>query len=538
MKRIFTYISMLILAVACNDELYGPEETPLTPDTAASVEITVTEVKDSSFTVTVTPAGEAAYYSWLVDEAAVAEELDAEALYAVDYEGVTQGTVKWTAEATSKTFTVKGLSPNTTYQIYAVAGSKMGVVGAVAVKDVKTTDVVAPGYADVDTEANQVLFTFTEAVQKGEKVGGIKVAYYASYSAEFKATAAPAGEVTVPADSVLVADNQALISVPDLPTGCYWTISIPEGAFVDAVGQPLPAYASAFVMTEEGPAPKGFYGEVEYVELPMLGELDVETFSDWTAPFVIPVDSEYAYAALSTKKFISVTYESPNKVVELTLTPGTHYGVVSSLGALVVYLPEQPEFGADVTINVPAGALYDVYGNDCEAWEATALHSYGYTLEDIVGSYLYTATSAYTGEDVAGVVVIAESDDAKKGNVMFTTMYSTECTWNIYATFDFDGGVLTVPSQQLYYKGSQYNFAFGSSTNTGAISTDDVVFTVPESGVLVGPDSLFGDFAVDPATNKVLGFYDLFYNFTAEFGEPAPAAPAAVASKVLRASSL
>lgn len=75
---------MLILAVACNDELYGPEETPLTPDTAASVEITVTEVKDSSFTVTVTPAGEAAYYSWLVDEAAVAEELDAEALYAVD----------------------------------------------------------------------------------------------------------------------------------------------------------------------------------------------------------------------------------------------------------------------------------------------------------------------------------------------------------------------------------------------------------------------------------------------------------------------
>lgn len=117
-------------------------------------------------------------------------------------------------------------------------------------------------------------------------------------------------------------------------------------------------------------------------------------------------------------------------------------------------------------------------------------------------------------------------------------MYSTECTWNIYATFDFDGGVLTVPSQQLYYKGSQYNFAFGSSTNTGAISTDDVVFTVPESGVLVGPDSLFGDFVVDPATNKVLGFYDLFYNFTAEFGEPAPAAPAAVASKVLRASSL
>lgn len=529
---------MLILAVACNDELYGPEETPLTPDTAASVEITVTEVKDSSFTVTVTPAGEAAYYSWLVDEAAVAEELDAEALYAVDYEGVTQGTVKWTAEATSKTFTVKGLSPNTTYQIYAVAGSKMGVVGAVAVKDVKTTDVVAPGYADVDTEENQVIFTFTENVKEGDKVGEIKVAYYASYSAEFNATAAPAGEVTVPADSVLVADNQALISVPDLPTGCYWTISIPEGAFVDAVGQKLPPYASAFVMTEEGPAPKGFYGEVDYVELPMLGELDVETFSDWTVPFLIPIESKYTYAAMSKNKFITVTYESTNKVIEHTLTPGTHYGVTAN--GLVVYLPEQPDFGADVTISVPAGAIYDVYGNDCEAWEITALHSYGYTLEDVVGSYLYTAVSAYSQEDVAGVVVIAESDDAKKGNVMFTTMYSSECTWNIYATFDLDGGTITIPSPQLYYKGTQYNFAFGSSTNTGAISADDVVFTVPESGVLVGPDSLFGDFVVDPATNKVLGFYDIFYNFEAEFGEPAPAEPATTAlhSKTLRASIL
>ena len=543
MKRIFTYISMLILAVACNDELYGPEETPMVPDKAAGIEITISEVKDSSFTVTVTPSGEASYYSWLVDQSPKAEALDSSALYAVDYEGITQGTAKWTAEATSTTFTVKDLDPNTTYQVYAVASSKMGLVGSVAVKDVKTTDVEAPGYVDYETEANQVIFTFSENVARKTEAGAIKVPYYASYSPEFEATAAPAGEITVPEDSIVVAGNQALISVPGLPTGSYWTISIPKGAFVDAVGQDLPAYASGFVMAEDSkgnlaPAPKGFYGEIDYVELPMFGELDLETFSDWTVPFVIPVESEYAYAGTSEEIFVTVTYESTNKVIEHTLTPGIHYGVTAN--GLVVYLPEQPDFGADVTINVPAGTIYDVYGNDCEAWEATALHSYGYTLDDVVGSYIYTATSAYTQSDVAGVVVIAKSDDAKKGNVMFTTMYSSECTWNIYATFDCDGGVLTIPSPQLYYKGTQYNFAFGASTNTGAISTDDVVFTVPKSGVLVGPDSLFGDYVVDPATNSVLGFYDIFYNFEAEFGEPEPAEPATTAlhSKTLRASIL
>ena len=530
---------MLTLAVAC-ETMYGPVETPIAPDSAAGVEITVADVTDDSFTVTITPAGEASYYSWLIDEASAAVELDAETLYAVGYESVGQGTAKWTAEKPSVTFTVEGLDPNTDYQIYAVAGSKMGIVGAVVNKSVKTTDTVAPGYESYETDANQVVFTFSEAVSRKAENGAIKVPYYAYYSAEFQTTAAAAGEVTVPEDSILVAGNQALISVPDLPTGCYWTISIPEGAFVDAVGQKLPAYASAFVMVEgeKGPAPspKGFYGEVDYVELPMLGELELESFSDWTNPFVIPIESEYAIAGMSSKNFLTVYYETPNKVIEHTLTPGVHYAV-TSLG-FIVALPEQPEFGADVTISVPAGALYDVFGNDCEAWETTLIHSFGYTLEDVVGSYVYTTTSAYDGSEYAGTLVIAESDDAKKGNIMFTTMYSTECTWNIYATFDFDCGTVTVPSPQNYYQNAKYIFAFGSSTNSGALSTADAVFTVPESGVLVGPDSLIGDFVVDPATLNVLGFADVYYDFVAEFGEPEAEAPASVASKTLKASSL
>ncbi|MBQ7812722.1 MAG: fibronectin type III domain-containing protein [Bacteroidales bacterium] len=505
MKRIFAYITMLTLAVAC-ETMYGPVETPLAPDSAAGVEITVADVTDDSFTVTITPSGEASYYSWLIDEASAAEELDAETLYAVGYESVDQGTVKWTAESSSYTFTVEDLNPNTDYQVYAVAGSKMGIAGTVVNKSVKTTDTVAPGYESYETDAHQVVFTFSEAVTRKADNGAIKVPYYAYYSADFQTTAAAAGEVTVPEDSILVAGNQALISVPDLPTGCYWTISIPEGAFVDVVGQKLPAYASAFVMAEgeygPEPAPNGFYGEIDYVELPMLGALELESFSDWTAPFVIPIESEYAIAGMSSKKFVTVTYETQNKVIELTLTPGVHYGIGAQ--GFVVALPEQPEYGAEVTISVPAGVLYDVFGNDCEAWEATSIHSFGYTLEDVLGTYSGEAESYFQGPVSLGLTV-SESDDAEIGNIMLTGTYmGITCMNPIYGNFNVDSGVLRIYDSQLFYQNETAGRVLFAVNGA-----DYVDFKVPQSGVITSPSEWFGAYFYDQE-----GWYDVYTDCT------------------------
>lgn len=534
---------MLTLAVAC-ETMYGPVETPIAPDSAAGVEITVADVTDDSFTVTITPAGEASYYSWLIDEASAAVELDAETLYAVGYESVGQGTAKWTAEKPSVTFTVEGLAPNTDYQIYAVAGSKMGIAGTVVNKSVKTTDTVAPGYESYETDAHQVVFTFSEAVTRKAENGAIKVPYYAYYSAEFQTTAAAAGEVTVPEDSILVAGNQALISVPDLPTGCYWTISIPEGAFVDVVGQKLPAYASAFVMVEgeDGPepAPKGFYGEVDYVELPMLGELELESFAEWDAGFAVPLVNKYPLANFSTKKFVTVTYEvvkeASVETVVHTLAPSADYNV-TSLG-FVVNLPEEPAVGANVTISVPAGALYDIYGNDCEAWEHTMKYSYGYTLEDIVGTYAFGETSALYGETYVTELVIEESDDAKKGNVMFTSYGGFECTIApIYAAFDVDAGILSVPSGQVFgvYEaedGSEWPLVFGSGVVEGGsvkldVGKDPVVFEVPAAHTIVGPNWYYGVYLLDEEYN-IADLWDLYYAAQGELAPesetPAPAA--------------
>ena len=528
MKRIFTYMTMLAMAAACT-ELYGPEPTPLTPDTAAGVEITVSEVADNGFTVTVTPSGEASYYSWLVDESPVAEEVDAETLYGVGYTSVAQGTSKWTSEEPSTTFKVTGVKANTTYQIYAVAGSKMGIAGTVASKSVLTTDTVAPAYANASTEANVVTFTFTEAVKATDLVAGIKVAYYAPYSSAFKKTAAAAGEVTVPASGVVVSGNEATITVPDLPTGCYWTISIPEGAFVDAVGQKLPAYASAYVMSEDGkPVAKGFAGSVDYVELPMLGELELASFSDWTKPFVIPMEPTYAPAGYSSKYFVKVTYESPNKVIEHTLTSGVHYGI--SEAGFVVYLPEQPAYGADVTISVPTGAFYDIYGNDCEAWETTLIHSFGYTLDDVLGTYEGVSDSYFYGEDVLKLTV-AESDNEEYGNIMLTSYMGIKCQSPIYGDFNFDSGVLRLYDGQLFYTHAEYGrFIF-------AVNNEDYVdLKVLESGTISSPSVWFGAYLYD-----MNGWYDVYTDVALERVET-PAATAAVANvadlKVLEARTL
>ena len=516
MKRFFTYIAILALAVACNDELYGPEETPLTPDAAGSVEIAVSDVTDNSFKVTVTPSGNVAYYSYLVD-AAAAKELSAETLFKVGYKGVAQGTVKYSAEEPSYTFEVKA-DPNTTYQIYAVAGSEMGFVSAVVNKSVLTTDTVSPAYKAVESEGHQVLFTFSEAVKRNVEGGAIKVPYYASYSPEFEATAASAGEITVPEDSITVAGNQALIAVPGLPTGALYTISIPAGAFVDAVGQKLPGYASSFVMAEDSkgklvPTPKGFYGEVDYVELPMLGDLDVETFSDWTDPFVIPVESEYAYAGTSEEIFVTVTYESTNKVVEHTLTPDIHYAVTSA--GLVICLPEQPDFGADVTINVPAGTIYDVYGNDCEAWEITALHSYGYTIEDAVGTYAFTAPDNVRQSYISSKFVIEESDNDDNGNIMITSILGIPCMTNIYGTFDVDSGTLTFGGTQKFYQYVDNGETPDDESDDAVISyyfytyeEDNYVLNMPKSGVLSGPNDYLG---IAIAVNGKLSKYEYLF---------------------------
>ena len=491
---------MLVLAVAC-ETMYGPVQTSIEGDKAGSITVTVDEVKDNSVTFTVSPASESAYYSYMVQAGDEAVEVDATTLYSNGYKktAVASAAVKWTAEKTSTTVTVSKLASNTTYQIYAVAGSPMGFPGEVYNTSFKTSDTVTPAYKNIESEEDVITVEFSENVTYNEESDPIKITYYAPYSSAFNSAATPAGSVDVPAKAIEVAGTEATITVPEIPTGSVYTIAIPKGAFVDVVGLELPAYSSTFEMveTEEGPAPSptGFYGEISYVELPMFGEFGLDSFSDWTNPFVIPVDFKYPVANYSSKKFVTVTYKSVTstsvKSTVHTLAPGVDYAL-TSLGFVVV-LPEQPDFGATVTINIPTGCLYDIYGNDCEAWEASLVHSYGYTLEDIVGTYSGEALSYFKGETVTSMT-IAESDDPKKGNVMITMFDGFPCTEGVYGNFDFVSGKLSIPDWQLMFiHASAGHVYFAVNTNDG----EPVVFNVLEPGVLSAPSLWFGIYLAD-----------------------------------------
>ena len=540
MKKLFTYIAMFAAAVSCQD-MYGPEQTPIKPVASEGIEVSVLNVGDNDVTFVLAPKGEATYYSYLVDMSETAEALDSAAVLACSYEGVAAGTIKWTAAAPKDTVTVSKLASNATYQIYAVAGSSMGIPSAVVNISFKTSDKVAPSYTNIVAEGNVITVSVSENVTYNANSTPIKIAYYAYYSADFQTAAKPAGEVTVPADAIVVSGNEVVITVPEIPTGSYYTMNIPKGAFVDVVGLELPAYASSFVVvqTEEGPAvsPKGVYGEIDYVELPMFGAVEIESIDNWKAGIVVPLVNQYPIANYSSKNFVKVTYQtataSSTTTTDYTLAPKTTYGITAS--GFMVMLPEEPANGTTITVTIPTGCIYDIFGNDSEAFEFTTKYVSGYSLADIIGSYIANETSVYDGKPYPQALTIAESDNPEKGNVMFTQYWDMPCQIPIYATFDLNTGVLTIAPQQIFAgvkiaSGPVYAMFSGADIQGGQVVPTEapVKWMLDGPNMIIGPDYYYGVFAVDPTTFAVLGNFDAYYDIQATLATTAGIAPASV----------
>ena len=500
--------------MACS-ELYGPEETPLTPDTAAGVQISISDVTDNSFKVTVTPSGESSYYSYLVDASDAAETLDPETLYKVGYKSVAQGTVEWTKDAPSYTFEVAA-EPNTTYQVYAVAASLMGFAGDIAVTSVKTSDVVAPELTGFTASEEQVAFMlkFSEGVVPA---GDITVRYFKRWTATNDiSNDIEAGSVVIKAADVQANGNQAVVAVEGVPAGAYYTIAWNEGAFVDYAGNKLGAQESGFTLTETGSLTTyGLYGRAPFASFD-VNPIEATSFAQYTTPFVTDFDTENAVmkGAAVEDETATAVYVLGGKTVSLELTYGQDYAFLQ--GYCVVYLPEEPERGAIATITIPAGTFTDEWGNTSNEFTHSAVYSYGYTLEDVVGHYVGEAVSYWDGP-LPLSFTIAESDNPEYGNVMITESYmGFPCSaGNIYANFDFDGGTLTIESGQVF-------FVQGDNILFFAVNgADYVTLNMPESGVLTAPDAWFG------AYFNGAGWYDAYTDCTVVKTTPAEGTAAA-----------
>lgn len=496
MKKTILYLTIAIIAAGC-ETMYGPKQVSTPVVNSEGIVISVSDVKDSSFVITLSPKGEASYYSYLVDEDDAPVKLDSSLLYSVSYESVAQGTIKWTASQPDSKITLDGLEPNTTYQIYAVAGSITGIPSSITVTSVKTSDNVAPYALTSQYAGNVVAVQFCEAVSRVQEKG-LTAKYYSSLSNDFSS---PAGTIVIDEEKISIENDIVTIAVDGLPGKAMYTIDLPEGAFKDASGNESDPVESYLIFDEQQTIPVGIYGQNAEKTF-SLKAIEGTAFSDPRTTFTTsPADPNVVLEDGSSQVKATAVYQLGGRTVSNDMVIGTDYIVYN--GSVMFALPEAPDFGAKVTVTFPKGAFYDIYGNTSEEFVFSQVFSYGYTLEDVTGTYTLTALEYFSRETVTYPLIITESDSEEKGNVMLTNVCGFPC--KVYATFNMDDGTLTIPDFQLINE--EYGLYFATNSNDGESS----VMQMPESGYLTDVTPEFGLY-IDTGSPNTSGWYEVYFN--------------------------
>ena len=512
MKKILTLISIAALAAGCEAD-FVPEQQSTSVVSPSDVTIKTSNVGDNSFSFTMSTEGEAAYYSYLVDEseAPPTESLDPPPLYHVGSSSVAPATVKWTSESPQATVTVEGLSPNTVYQVYAVVGSPTGVPSSIAAATVTTSDKVAPVLSDYEYADKSVTLTYSESISLVQGAGtSVTVKYYAINSDEILDGTA----MSTVTGTVSVSGSQATVAFEGLPDGAYYTVDIPAGMFSDASGNKSAAVTSSLQLAYDPSqgyslVTEGIYGQVTPVPF-SLGTLESEAITDWESPVSVTPENKYEMlGANSSASGSTAVYASDGKTTTYTMTPNTDFGYLSS--SVVFYLPEEPARGDRVTFNVAAETFEDIYGNTNAEWTASFVYSYGYTTADVIGTYNLSGDPAFIGDaSLSSTMTIAESDNAENGNVMITVFAGYTCSPSIYGTFDVNTGTLTIPAMQKFYAKEDVEFQVSETESItmdvdlrlvlgvvsgGTLSPDSrnpIVFNMPQSGTLINSEDYIG----------------------------------------------
>ncbi len=510
---------MVALLVACND-IYGPTEDPTTPVYSDGIEITVNSVEDNTATFTLTPKGESTYYSYLLDQSDAAEKLDSSKVLSVSYKSVAQGTVKW-SENKSKSISVSGLQANSSYVIYAVAGSATGIPSAVVTATFKTSDKESP-VVDLDAcelvGESEIALAFSEDIVKGN--GDITVKYYALYSQaiyEGKPLGIVRGQVKDVKGSI------ATITFSGVPDGAFYSIDVAAGAFKDLVGNPSVALESTlYYDEEEGDIVSENICARRSTKNFTIGKADQVLLTNWKSD-VLTADfgSEYTYVGISNRAESStMSYIAGTKTTTFTLAANQDF--YYNGGKVVVRLPEEPERGSQVVVNIPAQTFVDQYGNVNDPWTATVVYAFDYTLETALGTYNVTYSTCFnSGQDLSGTDVIVASDNAEKGNIMFTSLFGAPLSNPVYATFEPQLGEITIPSGQAMFqmkdnKDNVYTACiYCGAVSNGSLSpsTSPVVFSMTSARTIENT-YYFGILLFD-AQGKAVGWYDAYMGYEA-----------------------
>ena len=379
-KILYSICAVLLVIAGCTK---FDEETPIAFTKGPGVTIAVTATTDTSVTFTVTPDAAAGYYSYLlVEKSKAPAALASSRVLKLSYDGVAKATVNYASSTTANVY-VKKLTPNTAYQIYAVAANTSGMAGAVANAAANTGDTGdAPVPKTVSIADSTVFITFSEPIVRGE--GALSVTFHAVNA---RTTPAYNPTIGVPADSLSVNGAVLRINLPPhpffgfVPAGAWVTVTYDAGVVNDMGGNPAAAYTNTGTYSTS----TGIYSGIsERVATTTWGFDPVEEddlipiVNCTTGRLTIGADSTLISPIARRAKSYQFLYKETGKTTVLEAT-ATSYTARRDTIFLLTSGAEEAKRGAIIDAIIPAGAFQDIFGNaNTEfAVEDAYIYSYG-----------------------------------------------------------------------------------------------------------------------------------------------------------------
>jgi len=518
-KRIL--LSILAVAAVSASCAKFAEETPIDFKESVPPAVTATTTADDVIEVTVTPDETTSFYSYIVAKGE-AEEIDAETLLkgkysdsAVKYGNGTAAAVLDYTKVQTVSLAIEGLSSNTPYTVYAVATNSQGVVSAIATATTTTTDGTAPKVKSYGaTEAEDGSFTFTisfdDPVTLGETGDATAHFYGVCTTPDEKGNLVATKTVQIAHESLAASGNSLTVTVPakEYIPGAIIAITYPKGVVVNALGAECAAFTNAVVTAELDAA--GIASQYKSVpfKLSVNENGDEEdgddeenkpvVFTDWTKLQMLSyAQTEYPLADYGETAELTIKVTDGNG---RTVTySGKSLEIADDGKTIAAALDEDPGYGVYVSYKIAAGSFLDIYGNESEefAVENGYYSSYGYTVDDIIGTYSVVSKNAFTGEDSPEYkLVVEKSDDEEKGNIVITNYLGIE--GKIYTKFNFDNGQFSIEAEDTFSGTEEQGYA------TYFYKDAEAVFNVPAAGKIVCFDYYVG--AAIIAGGKMTGY--------------------------------
>lgn len=488
---------------------------------------------DSAFSFTLSASSEAYVYAYAILSGQGNTAPDAQdILYNEVTSAVAASSFMEASSGLEQTVAFEGGYPASGYEIFACAITETGLVGEVSSLAVSTIDTYGPNPLDFNDSGSSCAITFDEAITNG--TGDVILKYYAINDDDFYSGSVvggyiqdkPAGSVTVSKDNIVCSGNIATISLEGVPAGAYYAVAYDDAAFMDLYGNAVARLNSVWYVYNDTPSGRGIYGQASQKSFDFSCEFG-ESFVDYESPIELTIGSEYGYGYTYSSKPVTVTYAGTGKSTNFTLTSGTDYGYSASADKYIIYLPEEPEFGDKVTVTVPAGAVEDYYGNLNEAFTLNTLYSYGYSLEDVLGTYtgdvrFVSGSSLYRLPSTTMVIEALSQEDETDAlyiqagyNVKMTSWdaFYEVPTGSLYGTFDGVFGTLSFPTANSQ-GASPVILGYGDYDSEGAAYRDYIGICDAD---IIGSSIYYGteiEWAVPAAgtisTDYVMWYYETY----------------------------